>query len=85
MSQNSSVDPDKALSQLIDSWCERRELDLLRTILNCYPRVSGLTDEWESLARGLKTIRVRYSDKLAAHELETVIAVQHLAESVAYR
>ena len=85
MAEDSAIDPDKALSQLIDAWCERRALDPLRIILNCYPRVSGLTDEWAALAKGLKTIRVRHGDKLAPQELETVITLQHLADSVVYR
>jgi hypothetical protein len=76
---------DVLLRQLIDSWCERRALRPLRIILQCYPLVSGLTDEWASLATGLKTIRAQFAADLAAKELDQVIELQHLAESVVYR
>ena len=83
-----SKDPSAAdvlLRQIIDGWCERRALRPLRVILQCYPLVSGLTDEWASLATGLKTIRVQFANDLVAKELDQVIELQHLAESVAYR
>jgi hypothetical protein len=73
------------LAQLIDGWCGRRALRPLRVILQCYPLVSGLTDEWASLATGLKTIRVQFATDLVAEELDQVIELQHLAESVVYR
>ena len=76
---------DALLRQLIDCWCERRALRPLREILPCYPLVSGLTDEWASLATGLKTIRVQFASDLVAEELDQVIELQHLAESVVYR
>ena len=76
---------DVLLRQIIDGWCERRALRPLRVILQCYPLVSGLTDEWASLATGLKTIRVQFANDLVAKELDQVIELQHLAESVAYR
>jgi hypothetical protein len=76
---------DTLMAQLIDSWCERRALGPLREILKCYPRVSGLTDEWGDLASCFKTIRVRLPGDLVGQELEQVIALQHLAESIIYR
>ncbi len=78
-------DFDQELGSLIDAWCERRQLTLLRVILGAYPRVSGLTDEWESLAHALKTIRVRHSSLLQPGELDRVVNLLHLAEGVVYR
>jgi len=76
---------DVLLSQLIDGWCERRALRPLGKILQCYPRVSGLTDEWALLAASLKTIRFQFGEDLLAKELDRVVELQHLAESVVYR
>ena len=50
-----------------------------------YPRVSGLTDEWALLAASLKTIRFQFGEDLLATELDCVVELQHLAESVVYR
>ena len=77
--------PDAIMAQLIDGWCGRRALGPLRQILPCYPRVSGLTDEWGDLATCFKTIRIRFSAELVGQELEQVTALQHLAESIVYR
>ena len=81
----SSADFDKDLAALVDAWCERRELDLLRLILCSYPRVSVLTDEWASLATALKTIRVQHSASLKEPEFESVVNLLHIAEGVVYR
>jgi uncharacterized protein involved in propanediol utilization len=76
---------DTVMSELIDNWCARRALGPLREILLCYPRTSGLTDEWADLAACFKAIRVRLAAELTDQELEQVIALQHLAESIVYR
>jgi len=76
---------DAVMDQLIDNWCARRALGPLRQILPCYPRASGLTDEWAALATCFKAIRVRLATELAGQELEQVVALQHLAESIVYR
>jgi hypothetical protein len=75
---------DKELGVLVDAWCDRRQLKLLRTILASYPRVSGLTDEWGDLAMALKTIRFQYSSLLSPGEIDSVVELQHISESVAY-
>ncbi|MFP5415245.1 MAG: hypothetical protein ACLGG1_09585, partial [Gammaproteobacteria bacterium] len=72
-------DFDTELGVLVDAWCERRQLKLLRTILAVYPRVSGLTDEWGDLVKALKTIRVQYSSLLAPGEIDRVIELLHIA------
>ena len=37
------------MDKLIDAWCDRRKLPVLRVILQAYPLATGLTDEWEEL------------------------------------
>ena len=78
-------DFDNELGALVDAWCERRQLKLLRTILAAYPRVSGLTDEWGDLVEALKIIRVQHSSLLAPGEIDSVVELLHIAESVVYR
>jgi hypothetical protein len=78
-------DFDTELEKLVDAWCERRQLQLLRTILAAYPRVSGLTDEWGDLITALKTIRGEHCSLLAAGEIDRIVELQHIAESVVYR
>ena len=73
------------LKALVDAWCERRELALLRTILKGYPLVSGLTDELAELAGALKTIRAQHRALLIAGELDRVIDLQQFAESLVYK
>ena len=76
---------DKELGVLIDAWCERRELGLLRTVLPAYPRVSGLTHEWGHLATALKTIRAQHQESLVNNELDVVIELLHIAEAIVCR
>jgi hypothetical protein len=76
---------DKELGLLVDAWCGRRQLKLLRTILAAYPRVSGLTDEWGDLATALKIIRFQHSCLLAPSEIDRIIELQHIAEGAVYR
>ena len=78
-------DFDKELGVLVDAWCGRCQLKLLRIILGSYPRVSGLTDEWEDLAKALKTIRVQHPSILMPGEIDRIVELQHIAESVVYR
>ena len=75
---------DSSMAQLVDSWCARRALQPLRVILSCYPRASGLNDEWGALAVAFKTIRAQFGASLPSQELEHVIALQHFAESIVY-
>jgi hypothetical protein len=74
-----------AMASLIDGWCERRSLSLLRVLLPVYPLASGLTDDWAALAFSLKEIRVRHSEALAPGELDRVISLLHHAEGIVHR
>ena len=67
-----SADPDlfALLDDLVDRWCERRALNVLRHILPAYPLSSGLTDEWAELYQTLRRIRSQYEKELPAAEAE---------------
>ena len=79
------ADTNEELSALVNAWCDRRAIGPLRVILACYPIVNNLTDDWASLAAGLKTIRVQHGSDLERSETDAVVRLQHLAESVVDR
>jgi hypothetical protein len=78
-------DFETATAALIDAWCGRRALRLLRTVLPHWPLVSGLTDEWADLAQALKIIRSSYPQDLIGSEMDTVVELLHAAEAIVYR
>ncbi len=80
-----SQDFDKELGLLIDAWCERLQLKLLRTTLVAYPRVGGLTDNWGDFVTALKTIKIQHSSLLAPGGIDRVVEFLHIAEVVVYR
>jgi hypothetical protein len=69
------------MENLLDSLCAQRAYGPLRTLLPHYPLPNGFTDEWVSLARALKTVRVQHRDGLSLGVMELVISLQHAAES----
>jgi hypothetical protein len=85
MSQSAVADTNKDIAALVNAWCDRRAIEPLRVILACYPITNNLTDDWAAIAAGLKAIRVHHSRDLVPSELDTVVRLQHLAESVVYR
>lgn len=62
----------QAIEGLINAWCDRRNLKALRFILNSWPFVSGLTDEWEALSESLKSIRSFCKKEITEDELDIV-------------
>jgi hypothetical protein len=84
MSQAIVSETNKEICALVDAWCDRRAIGPLRVILACYPLVNHLTDDWAAIASGLKAIRVRHGRDLEPNEIDTVVRLQHLAESVVY-
>lgn len=58
------------VDSLIDRWCERRLLGPLAHILQAYPSVSGLTDEWQGLYQALRLIRSHYDSQLPRDEAD---------------
>ncbi|MDR0776032.1 MAG: hypothetical protein LBE81_05275 [Azonexus sp.] len=85
MNQTTVEQINNDVGALIDAWCARRAINLLRVILANYPILNNLTDDWAAIASSLKTIRVQHSQDLEPSEMETVIKLQRLAESVVYR
>ena len=85
MSQSVVAETNKDIGALVNAWCDRRAIGPLRVILACYPLVNNLTDDWAAVASGLKTIRVQHARDLEPSEMDTVVRLQHLAESVVYR
>jgi hypothetical protein len=75
----------QAIDALIDAWCDRRALILLREILPTYPLHSPLTDGWSDLADSLKRIRVLHAQRLAPGEFDVVVELLHAAEKIVYR
>jgi hypothetical protein len=45
---------DEFISQLVDVWCDRRELQLLSYVLPAWTGNNGLTDGWRQLYDDLK-------------------------------
>jgi hypothetical protein len=54
-------------------------------VLQRYPLVINLTDEWAELAVALKTVRVRHGAQLPVGELDLVVRIHQLAESIVHR
>jgi hypothetical protein len=68
------------VSNLIDAWCERRELKPLAILLPAWLSNNGLTDGWAAVLDALKALRG--SDSLRHDEGDVVersiIAVEHV-------
>ena len=85
MNNSLVADANQDIAALIDAWCDRRAIDPLRIALSCYPIPNNLTDDWAAVAASLKTIRARFGRDLPPEELDTVVRIQQLAESIVYR
>ncbi len=85
MNHNLAADTNKEIAALVNAWCDRRAIGPLRAILACYPIVFNLTDHWAAIAEGLKAIRIYHGQDLEPSEMDTVVRLQHLAESIVYR
>ena len=49
-----SPDPNQIISDLVDDWCDRRELRALSYVLPAWTGNNGLTDGWSQLRDDLK-------------------------------
>ena len=85
MSNSVVAETNGDLSALVNAWCDRRAIGPLRVILGCYPILNNLTHDWAALANGLKTIRAQHDRELEPSEMDAIVRLQHLAESVVYR
>lgn len=70
---------------LIDRWCERRELEPLRRLLNGRASINGLTDGWAEMRDELRAIRSQNKDNLKDDELDAVVELIHAIEGGAIR
>jgi hypothetical protein len=61
---------DEEIKELVDRWCDRRDLRSLRIILDGWPRVSGLTDEWGRLMEALRSLR---ADRRLPDDEQTIV------------
>lgn len=74
---------DEQIQQLVERWCDRRDLSSLRTILSGWPRVSGLTDEWAQLMEALTSLRAAHT--LPEDEQQVVERLVMDVERIVYR
>lgn len=76
----------KKIHFLIDRWCERRELQPLRRLLNGQASINGLTDGWIELRDELRTIRAKDKAVLKNDEIDLVIElIQSIERDVSNR
>jgi hypothetical protein len=83
MSNTNEIFPK--IDKLIDDWCERRALKLLRVILRSYPLCSGLTDEWGALLDSLKDIKGLCGSELTNEEKKVLVELVNAVEDIVYR
>ncbi len=58
---------------MIDRWCERRELQPLRRLLNGQASINALTDGWYEMRDELRIIRAQDKAALNNDEMDVVI------------
>ena len=71
------------LAELVDAWCERKDLGPLSTLLPAYTSNNGLTDGWADLLEALRILRG--SHRLPAHEHAEVERLVVVVERIVYR
>ena len=69
----------------MDSWCDQRRLKPLRFVLQAYPLVSPLTDDWADLLRSLENVRALCREELSSEEEDTIHSCIVALEGVVYR
>jgi hypothetical protein len=73
------------LRSLIDSWCDRRPLRPLASVLGPYLAFDGLTDSWGQILEALKTIRALWREDATEAEMDAVEKLIRAAEEALYR
>jgi hypothetical protein len=69
------------LRGLIDTWCDRRCLHLLSTVLPAYTSFNGMTDGWGELLNALKALTL-CQEALLPTEREIVLDLKRTVEDV---
>lgn len=64
-------DPNSAIKELVERWCERRELWALATLLPAWLGNNGLADGWQTLSDALRHTYAT-EGQLPADERETL-------------
>ena len=70
---------------LVDRWCEGRNLEPLRFLLNAHASLNGLTDGWADFHTDVRSIKARYASKLPNDELEAVVDLICIADKALER
>ncbi len=83
--KESTENPAESVAALVDAWCERRCLLLLKLILQGYPLSSGLTDEWGNLLKALEDVRAFGHNELTEEETKTVNELIGSVSRIVYR
>jgi hypothetical protein len=73
------------VSALVGSWCDRRCFRALREILQGWPMVSGLTDDWGNLYEALERVRALAKPELTKEEAIRVENAIHVVGEVLLR
>jgi hypothetical protein len=83
MAARDADDVDAVLAQLVDAWCQRRELGALATLLPTYTSNNGLTDGWGDVLHALRMLRARRD--LPEEEQRAIARATLAVERAVYR
>lgn len=76
------VDPNARLRELINAWCQRRELRPLARLLPAYVGNNGLTDGYGDLRNAVRDTYALCRDQLPSIELESLRDVERELDSM---
>jgi hypothetical protein len=85
MQITSNEDLFKAIDNLVNAWCDRRCLKALRSVLQGWPLVSGLSDDWANLYEALRQVCALAKDELTKAEIDDLDTVINTVGKVVYR
>jgi hypothetical protein len=73
------------IGDLVNAWCDRRCFEALRAILQGWPLVGGLTDDWGNLLDALEKVRALAGGELTEPERARVEDAIHDVGRVVHR
>lgn len=65
---------------LAERWCESRNLEPLRLLLNAKASLNGLTDGWAEFRTNLQAIRVNHGREMPEEEMDALVEAIHTAD-----
>jgi hypothetical protein len=74
-----------ALRQLIERWCDERNLHALRRLLPGYLSLNGLTDGWANLYEALTSTRALGHEAFNSSDWDLLNDLIHWTEGIVYR